>query len=280
MDPFAKATIKKANPAFEHFMNQEEVLSQAQKAKRMPSSESAYRNLVLNQRVSQISPLIPAAVWKANNGEPSEAAFLAGPVRAGLDLSARHDLTALVYEAELDGIHHVRAEFFVPLDGLVDRSMRDRVPYDLWVQQGYITATPGASVNYETVAIRLCELCDDYDVQSIAFDRWRIDVLKAELTRLGVELPLIPFGQGFKDMSPAIDALESELMNGMVRHGDNPVLKMCAANSIADTDPAGNRKLNKAKSTGRIDGMVALAMCMNHPLEVPEQAVSGGFVAL
>jgi phage terminase large subunit-like protein len=280
IDPFSRKAMKAANPALGDFLNEREVKEQSEAARRMPARESAYRNLVLNQRVNQLSPLIPAAIWKMNSDQPSEHAFLAGPVRIGLDLSARHDLTALVYEAELDGVHHVRAEFFVPLDGLVDRSMRDRVPYDLWVQQGYITATPGASVNYETVAIRLCELCDDYDVQSIAFDRWRIDVLKAELTRLGVELPLIPFGQGFKDMSPAIDALESELMNGMVRHGDNPVLKMCAANAIADTDPAGNRKLNKAKSTGRIDGMVALAMCMNHPIEVPEQAVSGGFVAL
>jgi phage terminase large subunit-like protein len=224
--------------------------------------------------------LIPASIWKANNGEPAEGAFQAGPVCMGLDLSARHDLTALVYDALSDGIHHIRAEFFVPLDGLVDRSMRDRVPYDLWVQQGYITATPGASVSYEAVAIRLCELCDEYDVQSIAFDRWRIDVLKAELMRLGVELPLIPHGQGFKDMSPAVDTLESELMNGMVRHGDNPVLTMCVANAIASTDPAGNRKPDKAKSTGRIDGMVALAMCMNHPVEAPEQAVSGGFVSL
>jgi phage terminase large subunit-like protein len=110
------------------------------------------------------------------------------------------------------------------------------------------------------VAERLTTLCDDYDVAVIAFDRWRIDVLKAELARVDRELPLKEFGQGFKDMGPALDTVEGELLNGRVRHGGNPVLTWCAANAIAVKDPAGNRKLDKSKATGRIDGMVALAM--------------------
>ncbi|HLF12785.1 MAG TPA: terminase TerL endonuclease subunit, partial [Gammaproteobacteria bacterium] len=129
------------------------------------------------------------------------------------------------------------------------------------------------------VARRLCEICDDYQVESVFFDRWRIDVLKKELERLGVELPLVPFGQGFKDMSPALDSLESELLNGRIRHGGNPIMTMCAANAVIDTDAAGNRKLNKAKSTGRIDGMVALAMTMNSQA-VAEEFVSGAFCAV
>ena len=279
IDPFSKQAMKAANPALGDFLNEREVTEQAEAARRMPARESAYRNLVLNQRVSQRSPFIPAAVWKAGARPVLEEAFKAGPVRIGLDLSARNDLTALVYQATYENEHHVRAEFFVPLDGIEDRAMRDRVPYDLWAQQGLITATPGASVDYETVAVRLCELCDDYQVESIAFDRWRIDILKKELARLGVELPLVPFGQGFKDMSPALDALESELMNGRVRHGGNEVLRMCAANAVADADAAGNRKLNKAKSTGRIDGMVALAMSMNSTA-IAEESVSGRLVAV
>ncbi len=260
VDPFSRQAMKAANPALGDFLNEREVKDQAEAARRMPARESAYRNLVLNQRVHQQSPLIPRPIWNANKAEPLQVAFERGRVRIGLDLSARHDLTALVCKAFYEGAHHVRAEFFAPMDGISDRSMRDRVPYDLWVQRGQIVATPGASVDYEVVAHRLAEICDDYDVECILFDRWRIDVLKAELKRLGVELPLVPHGQGFKDMSPAIDAMEGELMNGKVRHGDNPVLTMCATNAIADSDPAGNRKINKAKSTGRIDGMVALAM--------------------
>lgn len=96
---------------------------------------------------------------------------------------------------------------------------------------------------------------------------------------MGVELPLVPFGQGFKDMSPALDALEAELLNGRIRHGGNPVLTMCASNAVIDKDAAGNRKLNKAKSTGRIDGMVTLAMTMTSQAEF-EEPVSGSLVAV
>lgn len=279
IDPFSKQAMKAANPALGDFLNEREVKEQAEAARRMPAREAAYRNLVLNQRVNLQNPFVSAAVWKACGGEPSDAAFVAGPVRVGLDLSSRHDLTALVMSARVDDLCHVRAEFFAPQEGLVDRAMRDRVPYDLWASQGYLTTTPGASVDYETVARRLCEICSDYNVESIFFDRWRIDVLKKELERMGVELPLLPFGQGFRDMSPALDSLESELLNGRIRHGNNPIMTMCAANAVVDSDAAGNRKLNKAKSTGRIDGMVALVMTMNSQAE-PEQFVSGAFRAV
>jgi phage terminase large subunit-like protein len=148
------------------------------------------------------------------------------------------------------------------MQGLADRAARDRQPYDVWVRDGFLTTTPGASVDYSYVAQWLADYCGQRDVRAIKFDRWRIDVLKAEIARVGVELPLEPFGQGFKDMTPAIDTLETLLVNCQIRHGMNPVLTMCAANAIAVRDPAGNRKLDKSKSTGRIDGLVALAMAL------------------
>ena len=261
-NPFLVKTIKLANPAYGDFQNAGETKKMAAAAKRMPAREASYRNLVLNQRVNTASPFVSQTVWNACSDNPRAFAFDRGTVRIGLDLSARHDLTALVMVAEYEGQFDVRAEFFCPADGLIDRATRDRVPYDLWVRQGHITATPGASVDYEYVAARLVEVCEECDVAAIGFDRWRMDVLEKELARINVELPLVPFGQGFKDMSPALDTLESELLNSRVRHGGNPVMTMCAANAVVDTDPAGNRKLNKAKSTGRIDGMVALAMAL------------------
>jgi phage terminase large subunit-like protein len=272
LDPFDEETIKQANPAYGIFQNPEEVRDQAEGARRMPSRESSYRNLILNQRVSQSTPFIPRAVWEACSGTPDEGVFYASPVYIGLDLSARNDLTALAMAAQDDdGIWHVKVEFFAPLIGIKDRAMRDRAPYDIWADQGYITATPGASVDYAYVAERLCNLCDDYDVAKIAFDRWRIDVLQKELALLGRELPLEPFGQGFKDMGPAVEGIESELMNGRIKHGSNPVLNWCAANAIAVKDPTGNRKLDKSKSTGRIDGIVALIMAMGRALVHQEQ---------
>lgn len=203
----------------------------------------------------------------ACGGEVDYAVFQEKPVYMGLDLSARNDLTALALVAkDADNVWHARCEFFSPEANVMERSQRDRAPYDVWADQGYIMLTPGASIAYEWVAQRLVELCEEYDVRVIAFDRWRIDVLKAELERMGYELPLEPFGQGFKDMAPALDIVESEISNCTLRHGDNPVLTWCAANAIVVADPTGNRKLDKSKSTGRIDGMVALAMAMGRTM--------------
>lgn len=106
----------------------------------------------------------------------------------------------------------------------------------------------------------MVEICGNLPVTRIAFDRWRMDRLTVELEKIGAALPLEPFGQGFQSMSPAIDALEEDLLKGTIHHGGNPPLAMCAANAVAVPDPAGNRKLDKKKSTGRIDGIVALAM--------------------
>lgn len=263
VDPFSEQAIRQASPHFDVFMNQQEVRDQALAAKRMPSREASYRNLVLNQRVNASNPFVSRAVWAACGSEIDRAVFDHAPVFVGLDLSARNDLTAAVAVArDEDGVLHVWPVFFAPANGVAERAHRDRAPYDLWGSQGHITLTPGGSVDYETVAQWLAEFCADHDVQCIRFDRWRIDVLKAELARLGVELPLEPFGQGFKDMTPALDALEAELMNGTMRHGNHPVLTMCAANAVATRDAAGNRKLDKSKATGRIDGMVALAMAL------------------
>lgn len=261
VDPFSEEAIRAANPHFDDFMNRQEVFRQAQEAKRMPSREASYRNLVLNQRVSLHSAFIPKTLWDECGGEIGEEWFLRGPVYVGLDLSARNDLTAIVLVAADDeGIWHVRPVFFVPEAGLFDRSQRDRAPYDVWADQGHVETMPGATVDYAHVAQRLCELCEQYPVAGIAFDRWRIDVLKAELARLDRELPLEPFGQGFKDMSPALDTVEALILNRKLRHAGHPALRWCAANAIAVKDPAGNRKLDKSKASGRIDGLVAMVM--------------------
>jgi phage terminase large subunit-like protein len=284
LDPFGEEAMRAANPAFGDFLNADEVKSQAEGARRMPAREAAYRNLVLNQRVNMTNPMISKAVWDACAQEPDEDAFTS-EVWVGLDLSARNDLTALVTVGkDGEGVWSVRPEFFAPEIGVNERSHRDRVPYDVWAREGVLTLTPGASVDYSVIAKRLVELCSDYSVREIAFDRWRIDILKTELARLELaeELPLVPFGQGFKDMTPAVDAIESLLLNGKIRHGGNPLLTMCAANAVAIRDPSGNRKLDKSKSTGRIDGIVAMAMALGRAscAEPQEEYASGRLVTL
>jgi len=263
-DPFDEATIRKANPHFDIFMNREEVLSQAEKAKRLPSQEASYRNLILNQRVEARSPFISRSVWDANGAIPGD---LEGrEVWGGLDLSGVHDLTALALVA-VDGDHYdVASSFWLPEDGIAEKSKKDRVPYDVWAQQGHLNLSPGKSIEYEWIAYKLREVFDTHDVRALAFDRWGFNHLKPWLIKAGFmehELErFVEFGQGFKDMSPALRSLESALLNERLRHGMHPVLRMCAANAVAQQDPAGNRKLAKDKSSGRIDGMVALAMAV------------------
>ena len=253
-----KKAWKEANPALGAFRNVDDLAEQAKQAARMPSAENTFRNLCLNQRVSTVSPFISVGVWKSCAGAVLD--YGSAPVWCGLDLSSRTDLTALVIVGRIAGVWHVRPHFWTPENGLAERCRRDRAPYDVWIRQGYLHTTPGSTVDYEFVAQDIAAILGELDVRAIAYDRWRISLLQKELDEQGIQLPLVEFGQGFKDMSPALESLEAELLNGRIAHGGHPVLTMCAANAIVSKDPAGNRKLDKHKATGRIDGMAALAM--------------------
>lgn len=263
-----KAGWKAANPALGMFRSLKDVEEQAKAAKRMPSAENTFRNLILNQRVSTVCPFISPDVWKASAG--AVLPFGDSPVWAGLDLSGRTDLTALVLIARIAGVWHVQPHFWTPESGLSDRSKRDRAPYDVWAKQGYLHTTPGATVDYEYVAQDIAAILSELNIQSVAYDRWRIDLMKKEFEKIGAEIPLVEYGQGFKDFSPAIDALEAELLNNRIAHGAHPVLTMCAVNAVITSDPAGNRKMDKHKATGRIDGAVALAMAFGAAGKQPE----------
>jgi phage terminase large subunit-like protein len=208
-----------------------------------------------------VAPFVSKGVWILNSSEPDESVFYEEPVYVGLDLSGKNDLTAMVMIAYRDK-WHVKSIFWTPAKGLADRSKKDRAPYDVWESQGFIRTILGASIDYEVVAREMMEILSECNVVSVAFDRWRFDLLQKEITELGFVLPLVPFGQGFKDMAPAIDSLETILLNEQLAHGGHPVLTMCMANARVEKDAAGDRKLNKAKATGRIDGAVALAMAV------------------
>ena len=252
-----EAAWRAANPALGVFRSLRDMQEQAEKAARMPSFENTFRNLNLNQRVSTFAPFVSRDVWTLNGKRPAPMA--GARVTGGLDLSSRLDLTAAVFTDEAGNVWPF---FWAPEEGLRDRCNRDRVPYDVWAREGLLRLTPGRTVDYGVVARDLAEILADCEVDALAYDRWRIDLLKRELDAIGVDLPLIPFGQGFKDMAPALDALEAALLNGQLRHGGHPVLTMCAANAATVKDAAANRKLDKGRATGRIDGMVALAMAI------------------
>lgn len=256
-DLTSEAAWEQANPAMRSFRSVVELRQAAEKAARMPSFENSFRNLYLNQRVNMVSAFVSPSVWKLGNEAPAD---LDGAVYGGLDLSATTDLTSLVLTSRKDGLLNVHPYFWMPQDSVAEASKRDREPYDVWVKQGLIRTTPGKVIDYDFVARDIGQICSGLSIARIGFDRWRMDRLKGAMERQGVELPMQEFGQGYVSMSPALDALEADLLNGVVRHGGNMPLAMCAKNAVAVPDPAGNRKLDKSKATGRIDGMVALAM--------------------
>ena len=112
------------------------------------------------------------------------------------------------------------------------------------------------------VARHVAEAHEQYNIQTLAYDRWRINDFQRELDAIGAQVPMVPFGQGFKDMAPAVDKLERLVAERKIHHGNNPIMNMCAANAVVTRDPAGNRKLDKTKASGKIDGLVALAMAL------------------
>jgi phage terminase large subunit-like protein len=271
LDPFDAVTIRIANPAFD-LMNQRELLAMAADAKRMPARESEFRNLILNQRVTADDPFISPNVWGAC---ATPVAPLEGlQIYGGLDLSSSNDLTVLVLIARHANKWHVHPTFWLPLEGLIEKAAADRVPYDLWYRDGFLQATPGRTVSYEYVAHHLREVFQRYRIEKLAFDRWNMKHLRPWLLRAGFNEQVITdhfveFGQGMASMSPALRDLEQVLLEGELAHGGHPVLAMNVANTVIVLDDAGNRKPSKRKSTGRIDGLVALAMAIGvAPLQV------------
>lgn len=257
-----------ANPALGDFRSYDDLAILARKAVRMPAEEPKFRNLYLNQRVAPISTVFPKADWLKRAGDatwaPREKIF------ASLDLSAKTDLTAIVgvSDGEQD---RVQAWFFKPEDLLEEHERRDRVPYRQWVAEGWIEAIPGRTIHPRAVALRIADLHQRYEILGLAYDRWQIEHLLREFDAIGLQaskagegdgLQLHPWGQGYRDMSPAIDAAETSILTDRLIHPSNPVLTWNIANAIATTDPAGGRKLDKAKARFRIDGAVALAMAL------------------
>lgn len=249
-----------ANPALGIFRSLADVAKQCKQAIDMPANEPEFRNLILNQRVEAVAAFVARSTWESNSAAPGDAAGL--KVWAGLDLSSVNDLTSLEAVDETGGVH---SYFWLPEHGLVEKSRKDKVPYDLWKKQGFLYTTPGKAIEYEFVADFLRGFFDRFDVQKLGFDRYNMKFLKPWLVKAKFsdsELDrFVDFGQGTASMTPALRDLEVRLLNSQLRHGSHPVLNMCCANAKVVGD-SGARKFDKARARGRIDGMVALAMAV------------------
>ena len=252
-----------ANPALDHYRSRDDIQDQADRVLRMPSLEPAFRNLILNQRVNTVRVFITKNVWDMNSAKADIEMVKGKKAYVAIDLSSRIDLTAMMVAVEMDeGKIALFSYCWLPSQGIADRELKDRVPYRAWVEQGFIDLCPGSTIDYRWVVDKIKDVLKDFDVVALAFDRWRIEFLKSMMDAEGLTVPLLPFGQGYKDMAPAVEATEGLALESKLLHGNNPVLRWCLSNTRVLSDPSGNRKLDKARSISRIDPVVAMVMAI------------------
>jgi phage terminase large subunit-like protein len=267
-DVFDHDVIRAANPALGIFLDPETLFKEADQARRMPSAESAFRNLRCNQRIAAASDLLcTPAVWNQGDEPIDDDIFRDGrPVFGGLDLSGRLDLTALVLAVEDDaGRIHLKPMAWTPEKTLLTRTQRDGAPYDAWHRGGYLNATPGLTIDYDYVVADIARETEGMNIARIGYDKWNINRLMSDMARLGLTLPLEGYVQGYKSYSPAIREFEVAATEGRLIHGGHPVLRWCISNTVLKHSPGTaqqNRMPEKRRTYGRIDLAVAALMAI------------------
>lgn len=239
------------------------IRGQVNEARGLPSKMSTVKRLNFCVWTEAENPWISSDVWFGCRDESFDCELEGRKCWGGLDLSSTQDLTAAAWlfePTEDDPVWRLKVKFWIPGDGLRQKEDKDRVPYLAWRDAGHIDALPGKATDKTAVLHYLVGCTERYNVQTIAYDRWRIEDITMAMAKDGISLPLAPFGQGFKDMGPAVDKMETMLLEKQVMHDGNPVLTWCAANAVIASDPAGNRKIAKDRATGRVDGIVAAIM--------------------
>lgn len=254
----------KANPNLDVSITRKYLREQVTEAEGMPSKQNIVKRLNFCIWTEQAVRWIDMGRWDAC-GAPFDAAELAGRAcYMGLDLASVDDLAALaavfppVEEGEL---YKALVWFWVPEESVHPRSKRGQVPYDVWVREGLIEATPGEAINYKWIRAKITEIADTYAIRRIAYDPWNASELTSDLETDGLEM--VQFRQGFGSMAGPTKQLGRLILRGELAHGGNPVLRWNASNMTVATDPAGNVKPDKAKSTEKIDGVVALIMALD-----------------
>lgn len=260
------AVWEKANPSYGVTVSAEYFREQATTAKHSPAAQNTFRRLLLNQWTRQRDRYLDLSVWDACGGEVDRERLKGRRCYGGLDLANNTDLNALVlvFEPDEDDVLDVLPFFWVPEDRMRERVQRDRVPYDAWVRAGFVEATPGNITDHRAIQRKICELRDEFEIAEIAFDRWGSVQIATGLQDEGFTMAM--FGQGFASMGAPTKELLKLVVGKKLRHGGNPVLRWQADNLVVKQDEAGNVKPDKARSSERIDGMVALVMGIDRAL--------------
>jgi phage terminase large subunit-like protein len=257
-DPFDEAVWPKANPNLGVSVRVDGLREQAEKAKRSPGKLNAFLRYRMNIPTAVATRAISIEEWDANAGEPvindGDGCYM------GLDLASVRDLTALIGLFRHDDEYSVLCRFWCPEEGIVERSRRDGVPYDDWVRDGYLTATPGNVTDYDYIEEEVKQLAKQYGIGEIGFDKWNATQLSVDLMADGANMVAIP--QTHAGLGPAWREFEKLILDRKLRHGGHPILRWMAGNVETETDAQGNQKPSKRHSTERIDGIVALLMAL------------------
>lgn len=254
----------KANPSLGVTFGPKYLREQVTQARGMPSKQNLVLRLNFCRWTDSDAAWIGRDQWEACETTLDLYELRGRRCIGGLDLSSKRDLTALAlcFPDDDGETADIVLEFWTPKDTLADRALKDRVDYQSWADAGYLHAVPGKTIQYSFVASRIAELAGWYEIGGIAYDRWKIDEFKTDLAEEDASIELFPYGQGFKDMGPAVANLEELILAKKLRVHMNPVLRWNVASLVTEEDAAGSRKFTKAKATGRIDGAVAMAMAV------------------
>lgn len=257
---------KRANPNYGVSIKSDYLARMCVKAQRLSGFENAFRRLHLNQWTEQDARWMRMKTWDDSAGEVDGEDLRGKSCYAGLDLATSYDIASLVLTFQVGEDYKLLPFFWIPEANMRERVKKDRVPYDIWVRDGLITATEGDVIDYNVIFKDIKALREIYNIREIAYDRWGAAKLSTDLEDEG--FTVVPFGQGFGSMSAPTKELMALTLQGRLHHGANPVLRWMANNVVVKEDPAGNMKPNKAKSTARIDGIVAgimgLDRCIRH----------------
>ena len=258
---------KKANPSLGITVGMDKVKAACESAKQNPGEENSFRQLRLNQWVKQAVRWMPMEKWDKCAFAVDEDALRGRVCYGGLDLSSSTDITAfvLVFPPQDEEDKFVILPYFwIPEDNMQIRVSRDHVPYDVWERQGVLQTTEGNVIHYGFIEKFIEQLGEKFNIREIAFDRWGAVQMVQNLEGMG--FTVVPFGQGFKDMSPPTKELMKLTLEEKIAHGGHPVLRWMMDNIFIRTDPAGNIKPDKEKSTEKIDGAVATIMALDRAI--------------
>lgn len=271
LDPKAH---KKANPSYGVTIDPDEIMRAAKAAKERPSKLNAYLRYRLNIWTAQMDAWIPMDKWKLCGGEFEESELHGRTCFGGLDLASRRDLASFALffpPADGEDEWHLLVRNFAPKEKAVDRSRVDGAPYLQWAREGWLTLTPGESTDYEVIRQQIIKDSTTFNLQGVGADKWNLEFLRQKLEADGLDI--VEYGQGLRDFSAPSKEFESLVVDGTLRHGDNPIVNWAAGHVTVYEDGNGNIRPDKKRSIEKIDPIVASIMALGMAMVGAEELI-------